>query len=181
MGLLGFPSAKILPHVMMLAHMSGAANPNVTVFTNGPLSNDPELQEAVKAAELAGCVFESRKIAKLQRVSGAQIGVDVCFEDNEKVRLGFLFDKPPTVPVGQEMLVDGLGVEIGTDPFGSFVKRVGEPFGETNVKGCFVAGDLGTSMKQVTTAMLQGSFATGGLSMQLCAEAGELVLAKVIE
>ena len=162
----------------MLVHLSGAANPNVTIFTNGARGDSPELQEAVKAAKFAGCVLESRKIARLQQASDGQIGLDVCFDDNEKVHLGFLVDKPPTVPVGEKMLVEGLGVEVGTDLFGSFIKR-GEPFGETNVKGCFAAGDVGTSMKQVTTAMLHGGFAGAGISLQLCAEAGEFALSKV--
>ena len=161
--------------------MSGAKNPNVTIFTNGALANDPEMKEAVNAAKGVGCIFETRKIAKFQRAPEGEIGLDVCLEDGERVRMGFLTDKPPTVPVGQKMLVEGLGVEVVSDPLGSFIKRVAEPFGETSVKGCFAPGDMGTNMKQVTTAMLHGAMASGGISMQLCAEAAELALAKVRE
>ena len=179
MGLLGFPSAQHLAHAMMLVHMSGISSPKVTIFTNGELGNDPELQEAVNAAKFTGCVFDSRKVSEVQRASKGQIGLDVCFDNDEKARIGFLVDKPPTIPVGEEMLVQGLGVEVGTDPLGRFIKRVGEPFGETSVKGCFAAGDVGTSIKQVTTAMFQGGCAGAGISQQLCAEAAELALAKV--
>ena len=179
MGLMGFQTPKHLAHAMMLVHMSGAADGNVNIFTDGPIAEDAELQEAVSAAKVAGCMFETRKIAKFQRALEGQTGLDVCFEGGEWSRVGFLADKPQTVPVGEKMLVEGLGVEIGTDPLGSFVKRVGEPFGETSVKGCFTAGDLGTNMKQVTTAMLHGTLASVGVSTQLCAEAAEEMLAKV--
>lgn len=178
MGLLGFPSPKHLTFAMMMVHMSGAAKPRVTVFTNGQLADDPETREAVSAAEGAGCIFERREIAKLQRAGQGEIGLDVCLVDGERVRMGFLADKPPTVPTGQEMLVEGLGVEVGSDPMGSFIKRVAEPFGETSVKGCFAAGDMGTNAKQVTTAMLQGVMAGAGIATQLCTEAADLAISK---
>ena len=179
MGLMGFHTPKHLAHAMMLVHMSGAENPKVTIFTQGPLpSDDPELRSAAEAAKIAGCVFESRKVVKLERAPEGEEGLDVWFDDGYKSRMGFLADKPPTVPVGEKMLVEGLGVEIASDPLGSFVKRT-EPFGETSVKGCFAPGDMGTNWKQVTAAMMQGVTAAVGVSMQLCGDAAEEVLAKV--
>ena len=176
-GLIGFPSAATLGHVMMVCHLSGE-KPNVTIFTNGPLGSDPALREAAKAAELAGCVFEERKIVKLDRLPDGQIGVDVRLEDGTVRRMGFLQDKPPTEAVGERMLVDGLEVEIAKDALGSFIKR-SEPFGETNVKGCFVVGDAGTSLKQVTVAVSQGILGAVGVSMQVCAAEAERALASV--
>ena len=160
-----------------MVHMSGAG-PNVTIFTNGQSIEDQETQDAVNAAKAAGCKVESRKIVRLQRVEQGEIGLDVCLEDDEKVRLGFLADKPPTVANSQDMLVQSLGLEIGSDTLGSFIKRIAEPFGETSVKGCFVAGDLGTNAKQVTNAMLQGTMAGAGIATQLCTEAAAVALAK---
>ncbi|KAL2046710.1 hypothetical protein ABVK25_011624 [Lepraria finkii] len=176
-GLIGFPPAAQFSHVMMVCHLSGE-KPNVTIFTNGPFGSDPALREAAKAAELAGCVFEESKIVKLDRLPDGQIGVDVRLEDGTVRRMGFLQDKPPTEAVGERMLVDGLEVEIAKDALGSFIKR-SEPFGETNVKGCFVVGDAGTSLKQVTVAVSQGILGAAGVSMQLCAAEAERALASV--
>ena len=174
---MGFSSAAHLPHAMMIAHLSGDKS-KVTFFTNGPLSTDSSLQEAVRAAKSVGCVFETRKIIKLDRAQDPAVGMDIQLEDGERKRVGFLVDKPPTEPVGAKMLVDGLGIEISSDWMGSFIKR-SEPFGETSCKGCFVAGDAGTSMKQITTAVSQGVGVAGGISMRLCAEEGEQALARV--
>ena len=162
----------------MASNMS-SGDSKVTVFTNGPVSTDKPMQEAVTAAERAGCRFEQRKVKKLSRLSKGETGLDVHLEDGEKVRLGFLFDRPPTAIAGEEMLVDGLGVEIERNWMGSVIKRVGEPFGETNVKGCFVAGDAGTNMKAVAVAMAQGGLAAAGAVLQLCAEQAEELLESV--
>ena len=70
------------------------------------------------------------------------------------------------------MLFDGLGIEIARDALGSFVKRR-EPFSEINVKGCFVVGIAGTSLKQVTVAVSHGMLGAVGLSMQICATEAE--------
>lgn len=172
-----FSSANHLNHAMMICHLSGD-KPNVRIFTNGPLSEDPAIKEAMNAAQSAGCVLDERVIVKLTRAPEEEKGVDVHFNDGGSVHMGFLVDKPPTHPVGQQMMVDGLGVEIVPTMFGSCLKR-NEPFGETSVKGCFVAGDAGTPMTQVTIAVAQGVGAAGGVSAQLCAEEGERALARV--
>ena len=172
---MGFHSPAHLSHALMVCHMSGTS-PNVTIFTNGPLQSDPSLQEAAAAAKLAGCKFEYRKIRKLSRAPENEIGIDVHLEENHIIRLGFLADKPPTVAAGEQMLVDGLGIEIDRDWMGSFIKRVKEPFGETNVKGAFAPGDAGTNMKQTTTAVTHGVFAAVGVVQQLCGESAEELL-----
>ena len=161
----------------MVCHLSGD-KPNVTIFTNGAHPEDTETKDAIAAARLAGCVLDSRIIDKLTRAPNDEKGVDIHFKTGGSKRMGFLVDKPPISPVGQEMLVDGLEVEIIPTMFGSCLKR-NEPFGETSVKGCFVAGDAGTPMTQVTIAVSQGVMAAAGISAQLCAEAGEKALASV--
>ena len=145
----------------MICHLSGKKS-NVTIFTNGPSSENPATKEALSAARSAGCVFDERLVVKLTRAPNEEQGVDVHFKDGRSLRTGFLVDKPPTEPVGQRMLVEGLGAEIIPSIFGHCVQR-NEPFGETNVKGCFVAGDAGTPMVQFTIAVAQGVMAAGGI------------------
>ena len=177
--MLGFPSANHLTHAMMVCHLSGGDKPNVTIFTNGSAPTDPATKEAMDAARSAGCVIDERVIQKLIRAPNEQTGLDIHFQNNSSsLRMGFLLDKPPTHPVAQEILIHGLGIEIVPAMFGTCVKRT-EPFGETNIKGCFVAGDAGSPMTQVTLAVAQGVMAAGGISAQLCAEEGERVLAGV--
>ena len=48
-----------------------------------------------------------------------------------------------------------------------------EPFGETNVKGVFAAGDAGTALKQFVIAMQQGVNAGAGVAFRLGQEANE--------
>lgn len=74
-------------------------------------------------------------------------------------------------------MVDGLGMEIIRTMFGSYFK-MNEPFGETNVKSCFFAGDTGTPMTQITIAVAHGVAVADGVSAQLCAEKGERVLTR---
>lgn len=174
---MGFPSATHLNHAMMICHLSGD-KPNVRIFANGPSSENPATKEAMNAAQSAGCVLDERVIVKLTRAPEEEKGVDLHFQDGGSIRMGFLVDKPPTEPVGQQMMVDGLGVEIIPTMFGTCLKR-NEPFGETSVKGCFVAGDAGTPMTQVTIAVAQGVGAAGGASAQLCAEEGVKALERV--
>ena len=173
---MGFTSNH-LSHAMMISHLSGD-KPNVTIFINGPSPQDPATKEAMSAARSAGCVFDDRKILKFSRAPNEDEGLDVHFKDGGSVRVGFLVDKPPVNPVGEKMMVDGLGVEIVPSMFGTCLKR-NEPFGETNVRGCFVAGDAGSPMTHVTVAVAQGVAVAGGVSAQLCAEEGEKALARV--
>ena len=173
---MGFHSPAHLNHVMMLRHLGGE-NPDITVFTNGPLPKDQALSEAVDAAKRLGIRFVMQKIVKYERVVTPEVGIVVCLEDGHRVHLGFLADKPPTVPVGEDMVVEGLGVEVAKDALGSFIKR-SEPSGETSVPGCFVAGDAGAPLKQVTIAISDGVKAAGGVQGQLCAEEAEKVLAE---
>ena len=74
-------------------------------------------------------------------------------------------------------MIDSLGIEVvSSGPMGDNIKR-NEPFGETNIKGVFAAGETGTPLKQVTIAMSTGALAAAGISTQLCTEEGERLLA----
>jgi thioredoxin reductase len=146
--------------------------PSVTIFSNGPPPTSPAVTEAIAMAKASGCIVDERKVARLSK---AGEGVDVVFEDGDKINVGFLFHKPYT-DVRARSVIEGLGVEIIEDPSGALVKRT-EPFGESNVKGVFVVGDIGTPFKQVTAAMATGVTAIAGLTMQLFTEEGRQALA----
>ena len=163
--------------VMMVRNLSNDPS-KVTIFTSGPLANDPKLQDALRVAKALGSTIEDRKIVRLIPAPHGEKGVDVVFEDGKRQRVGFLVDKPPTEVVGRNMIVEGLGVEVISDWSGTNLKR-NEPFGESNVSGVFVVGDAGTALKQVTSAATTGVMAAGAISHQLCSEEGERVLADI--
>ena len=160
--------------VMMASHLAGDPS-KATIFTDF-VKEDPKTLEVLNAVASHGCLHESRKIARICRAQSPRVGVDVIFVDGETRSFGFLLDKPPTKPAGQEMIVDGLGVELVENMFGTDFKR-NELSGESNVKGVFVAGDAGTPMKAVMFACASGSLAGGAISSQLCTEEGEAALA----
>ncbi|KAF6220367.1 hypothetical protein HO133_003499 [Letharia lupina] len=109
----------------------------------------PALKEAMDAAQSTGYIFDERIIIELTRTPNEQ----------------------------KKVMVDGLGMEIIRTMFGSYFK-MNEPFGETSVKSCFVAGDTGTPMTQITIAVAHGVAVADGVSAQLCAEEGERVLTR---
>lgn len=164
--------------MVMMANNLGGDPRKITVYTNGSLADDPKLREAISVAKALGCTIEIRTIIRLVRASHGESGVDVVFADGARQRVGFLVDKPLTEFVGRDMIVEGLGVEVIHDSTGTNLKR-SDPFGESNVKGVFVAGDAGAVLKHVTLATTTGVAAAGGISFQLCSEEGERILANV--
>ena len=171
------PGAAATAMVMMVRNLSGDPR-KVTIFSNGPVADDPKFQEAILVAGNLGSTVESRRIVRLVPAPHGEQGVDVVFEDRKRQRVGFLVDKPPTEIVGRDIIVEGLGVETVQDWSGTNLKR-NEPFGESNVRGVFVAGDAGVALKQVTSAATTGVLAAGGISHQLCSEEGEKVLTDI--
>ena len=174
-GLLRAPPGTLLHVAMMASHLTGDPS-KATIFTDCVEEKDPKTLEVLSAVASHGCLQESRKIARICRAQSPEVGVDVIFADGERRSFGFLLDKPRTKPVGQEMIVDGLGVELVENMFGTDLRR-NEFSGESNVKGVFVAGDAGTRMKAVMFACASGSLAGGAISSQLCTEEGEEALA----
>jgi heterodisulfide reductase subunit A-like polyferredoxin len=57
--------------------------------------------------------------------------------------------------------------------------KTNAPFGETNVKGVFAAGDAGTVMKQVAMAMQQGGAVRAAIAIQLGQEEDQEVAARL--
>lgn len=69
--------------------------------------------------------------------------------------MGFLVHKPVTTLVAED-LVSQLGIETEQSPAAKTIKR-NEPWGTTNVKGVYVAGDAGTPLTVVANAMAHGN------------------------
>lgn len=79
------------------------------------------------------------------------------FEDGSDVTLGMLVHKPAMKNRAQT-LISQLGVETN-EVSGEIV--AGEAMGQTNVHGCFAAGDTAEAMKQVAMAVWTGMYTVG--------------------
>ena len=165
-GILGWSEASA--HMLGFLFLLGP--PRVTVFANGPVRVEDEgAKRALEVAKARDAVVDERRIRRLVHLPDGE-GIEVGFEDGRKTRVGFLQHSPPTVIVGKDVAKE-LGVEILDDGRGGTVLKTSAPFGETNVKGVFAAGDSSALMKQVTVAMQQGVTAGAAIAMQLCQEA----------
>ena len=171
-GILTFPDAVYLHFALQAFSFSP---PSVTIFTNGPPAVTEAVQEALAMAKARGCVIDERQI---RRLVPHKAGVTLQFEHGNDAEVAFLAHKPPTVP-GSLRLVEQLGLNVNTIPSVGDVVERNEPFGESNVKGCFACGDASTMLKQVTNAMNSGSASGAGIHIQLCHEEGQRALAQV--
>ncbi|KAI7162352.1 hypothetical protein KC343_g13108 [Hortaea werneckii] len=171
-GVLGFSGPMTLHGISMLFHMGC---PQVTIFANGKLEvKDDATRKALSIAKAEGVVVDERKVERFQHLPDGE-GMEIHFVDGkEPAHIGFLLDKPST-ELNAAHIARDLGLEIQRDAtFGDEMLRRDEPFGESNIKGVFVAGDAGTPFKQVTTAMFHGTMAGVGVNMQLVAEEQEI-------
>lgn len=178
------PSAILAIDGLMNLHSIGfvfqVGCPEVAILSNGPMdvgSVDEATRRALDIAKAKGATIDQRRIRKLVHLPDGE-GIGVEFEVGDSVKIGFLQHTPPTAIRAPE-LAEGLGVEIVPDVMGGRMLKRSEPFGETNVKGVFVAGDVGTLMKQFTFAMAQGVSAGGGVCIQLGQEEDESIVHKL--
>ncbi|KAL2128330.1 hypothetical protein VTI74DRAFT_9344 [Chaetomium olivicolor] len=170
-GLLSFPD----PSYAHLALMIRAFNKdnNVTIFSNGPVPTDEATQAALKTVLATGIKFDERRVTRLvNNGPGPANGLTVEFESGPPARLGMLYHRPQTRSRGYE-LIEQLGLE--TKPNGDVLH---DPMLQTNVRGCFVAGDTQEQVKQAITAAANGVRAAGAVVFQLCEEEGKQALAK---
>ena len=174
LGLVGW----YVTHVVIMVSHIGNDLRKVTVFTNGPVPNDPQLQEALTVARALYASVETRKIVQSIPALREEPGGEIVFADGTSKRVGFLVDKPPAGVVGQDMIAEGLRADVMYDATGTNLKRR-DPFCESNVTKGFVAGDTGSPLEQVTIAATAGLVPTAGISKQLCSEEGERVLANI--
>jgi len=162
----------------MAAHVVGMAfsfDERVTIFSNGPISTEVPIQQALKTAKALGAKVDERKITRLINNGPSHTdGVTVEFETGEPVTLGFLVHRPPTVNRAQD-LVEQLGLETVDPAQGGHVK-VNGMFNEASLPGVFAAGDTMGMLKQVAIAMAEGLKAAAGAGMQIGQEKGEAAL-----
>ncbi len=169
-GILGFPSPMFSHFVQMAA---GLEPPSITIFSNGPFSQEEAFQKSLQVCKAFGATLDERKIVRLANNGPSHTdGVTIHFETGEPVTMGFLVSKPPTVNRAQH-LIDQLGIEVEEGPMGGHIKITSPMFNSTSVHGVFAGGDTMAAMKQVAMAMAEGQRAATGAGMQLFQERAE--------
>jgi thioredoxin reductase len=166
-GILDFDS----PMYGHMVQMAAAFNPpSITIFSNGPVKKDEQVQNALKLARAFNATLDERKIVRLVNNGPSHTdGVTIHFETGEPVTLGFIAHKPATVNRAQH-LIDQLGVETEDLAVGGHIKITNSIFNETSVRGVFSGGDTMVLMKQVAIAMAEGLKAAIGAGMQIAQE-----------
>lgn len=166
------------PSAAHLVQMATAFDARVTIFSNGDVSCDPAVQEALKTATAFGARLDTRKITRLVNNGPSHLdGVTIEFASGDPVTLGFIVHRPPTVNRAQD-LIEQLGVETVEKEAGGHVRIVHPMFNETSVRGVFAAGDTMVLMKQVAIAMAEGLKAAVGAGLQVAQERAERVSAR---
>ncbi|KAK6333670.1 hypothetical protein TWF730_003854 [Orbilia blumenaviensis] len=141
----------------------------VTILTGGPFdfetSNfEPSIVKQLKAVMTRGVKIDQRKVVALESSEPTE-GVNVRLQDEngeeEKVHFGFVVHKPQTELNGLEIIKE-LGVETEKGGHGDTIKVI-QPFQATNIPGLYAAGDSGVPMTHVTSAMVSGVSAAGGI------------------
>ncbi|KAH7361337.1 hypothetical protein BKA66DRAFT_425682 [Pyrenochaeta sp. MPI-SDFR-AT-0127] len=144
-GLLTFPSAGYAHFALM----SRTLNPDVTVFSNGPVPSDADTQTALGKVKATGIKLDERKIKRLvNNGEGPDMGVTLEFESGPSATVGMLLHKPPTRSRAQALIAQ-LGLKL--TPQGD-VELTNAMMLGTNVPGCIVAGDTQEMMKQAIVA-----------------------------
>ncbi|KAF1364793.1 FAD/NAD(P)-binding domain-containing protein [Lizonia empirigonia] len=168
-GILGFKH----PSQSHLVQLATAFDDRITIFSNGAISDDAPIQQALKTSKAFGAKVDSRKITRLiNNGPSHEDGVTIDFETGDPVTLGFIVHRPATVNRSQH-LIDQLGVETVDPAMGGHVKITNPMFNETSVRGVFAAGDTMVMMKQAAIAMAEGLKAAAGAGMQIAQEKAE--------
>lgn len=171
-GVLEFTS----PFHIHFTNMALNFDSRVTIFSNGPVSDEQSIQTQLKLAKAFGAKLDERKIVRLVNNGPSHTdGVTIEFTEGEPVTLGFLVHKPPTTNRAQD-LIEQLGLECVDSKLGGHVKIENPMFNSTSVKGVFAAGDTMVMMKQVTVAMAEGLKAAAGAGMEIATEKGESMM-----
>lgn len=149
-GFLDLNSRDDLSAVLMSFRL---ADDGVTIYTNGKgIPNDMEIQEVFKIAISRGAKIDDREIQSFSEIPDAD-GIQVHFQDGTQEDLKVLLHSPPSVNRAAD-LISSLNLETVASPEGHVISK--GPVGETNIRGCFVAGDTSTEAKTVNVAMATG-------------------------
>ena len=164
------------PSQSHFVQMARAFDDRITIFSNGDISDDPPVQQALKIARAFGARVDSRKITRLVNNGPShEDGVTIEFETGNPVTVGFIVHRPVTVNRSQH-LIDQLGIETVDPVMGGHVKIANPMFNETSVRGVFAAGDTMVLMKQAAIAMAEGLKAGAGAGMQIAQEKAEIAV-----
>lgn len=134
----------------------------VVIYT----SNNNTMQTAVAdvlGERDTGITIVNRHIASIA-LGPEGSGVTITFGDESSVHEAFLAYKPPTKING--LSAEQLGVELS--PGGDI--KVTPPYGASNVKGVYAAGECATPMKNIIQAMYMVIFGAVGMAFDLQAE-----------
>jgi thioredoxin reductase len=171
-GILSFDS----PMYAHMVQMASVFDKRITIFSNGPISQEVPIQKALNVAKAFGATLDERKIARLVNNGPSHTdGVTIEFEIGEPATLGFIVHRPITVNRAQH-LIEQLGVETVDEAMGGHIKISNPMFNDTSICGVFAAGDTMVMMKQVVIAMAEGMKAAVGAGMQLGGEKSERVV-----
>ncbi|OQE14934.1 hypothetical protein PENSTE_c031G09756 [Penicillium steckii] len=161
-GVLGLDSLQDISPILMAYHLT---NSSMTIFLNGEVPTTEKEQTALRVATARGCQVNHQPIQQLLRKDK---GVGISFQDGSYAFVNFLMHTPDTVNRA-EHLISSLGVKtVGED----LHIEAQTPFGETNVRGCFSAGDIAAIAKVVAVALATGTMAGIGAARQLALDEG---------
>ncbi len=146
-GVLG-AEKRDLDHLLMASSFTPK---RLVIYTNGAVP-DEEMRRELESARARGCGIDTRRIQRLAKAADG-VSIQLHFDDKSSEIMGFLIHHPPTVNRAQD-LFDQMGLEIAVGQGGHVTSK--PPFGETNVRGCFVAGDTSTQLKIVSVAAASG-------------------------
>lgn len=149
----------------MAAHFAKMCRPfaqNVVVYTNGSKETEDAMRPILK--DYSDIFIDSRTIKRL--VPGSGGGSPAIELDSgstcELVEHGFFAHQPKATPnidfaskLNLKLSATGREIEIAM------------PFHETNVRGCFAAGDISTMFRAVAGAVSAGAACSGGIVSQL--------------
>jgi thioredoxin reductase len=171
-GILSFDS----PMYAHMVQMAMSFDKRITIFSNGPISQEEPIQNALNVSKAFGAKLDERKIVRLLNNGPSHTdGVTIEFESGDPVTLGFIVHRPVTVNRAQH-LIEQLGLETVDVAMGGHITITNPMFNETSVRGVFAAGDTMVAMKQVAIAMAEGLKAAAGAGMQLGHERSEQVV-----
>lgn len=148
-GILSFSN----PSYAHLALMALGFNSSVTIYSNGPVSDDATIQKGLKMAMASKVKLDERRVQKLiNNGEGPERGITVEFENGPSVTLGMLLHRPATRNRAHHLIKQlGLKTKDGSDDV-----AVDPMFSQASVPGCIVAGDAMESVKQIAVAMGAG-------------------------
>lgn len=142
------------PSYAGFALMALPFNPDVTIYSNGPVPDDEPTQLALRKVLAAGVKLDERPVKRLvNNGEGPANGITVEFESGPPAKLGMLLHRPPTRSRAHE-LIEQLGLQ--TKPNGDV--QTDPMMLQSSVSGCLVAGDTQGSIKQAVVAAADGEY-----------------------